>query len=386
MLFRPPAPPSTHSRSGPIGGPRPVARVSIAVLFVTCLAAQAVGADDSPAEPSANLEAPMRSFLDNHCVGCHDAGSKKGGLDLDTTAFEPGEPVSFARWVKVLDRVNAGEMPPSKSPRPDAKELTSFSKSLARALTAAHRERVARDGRAGRRRLNRHEYENTLRDLLSAPWLQVKEMLPEDGVAHRFNKVGEALDVSHVQMARYLIAADYSLREAMANRVDRPPSKTVRYYAREQPSFTRHFKYSVFNTAPERATFPTLGSSAQAEVRVGKEPLTVGPSDPKRREQEGVGLVCSAVRAHRADVQQVPGTDHGSLPAPVQRPLGLGRAERVQRGRVRRERRPEKVVYPELRRRLRRSEIRADHHLFRGSAAPAPEARLVRRHPRGRRP
>jgi Protein of unknown function (DUF1592)/Protein of unknown function (DUF1588)/Protein of unknown function (DUF1585)/Protein of unknown function (DUF1587)/Protein of unknown function (DUF1595)/Planctomycete cytochrome C len=236
----------------------------------------------------------MRSFLDGHCISCHDAESKKGGLDLDTTPFEAGDPRNFARWVKVLDRVNADEMPPRKSPRPDAKESASFSKSLARVLTAADCQRVARDGRAGRRRLNRHEYENTLRDLLSAPWLQVKEMLPEDGVAHRFNKVGEALDVSHVQMARYLIAADYALREAMANQVDRPPPTTVRYFAREQRSFTRHFKYSVFNTAPERATFATLGSSAQPEVRAGKEPLTVGPSDPKRREQEGVGLVCSA--------------------------------------------------------------------------------------------
>jgi mono/diheme cytochrome c family protein len=271
-----------------------MARGSIAVLFVTCLAALAPGADDPPVGASAKPAAPLRSFLDGHCVGCHDAASKKGGLDLDTTEFEPGDPLTFPRWVKVLDRVNAGEMPPRKSPRPEPKELESFSKSLASALTAADRERIARDGRASRRRLNRHEYENTLRDLLSAPWLEIKEMLPEDGVAHRFNKVGDALDVSHVQMARYLIAADYALREAMADQVDRPPSTTVRYYARDQPSFTGKFKYSVFNTAPERATFPTLGSAAQPDVRAGKEPLTVGASDPERREQEGVGLVCSA--------------------------------------------------------------------------------------------
>jgi mono/diheme cytochrome c family protein len=295
MLRRPPALARLlHCRFGPIRWPITVTRVSIALLFTACFAPPAPRAGDPAAEPSAKLKAPLRSFLDGHCVGCHDAGSKKGGLDLDTTPFEPGDPRNFSRWVKVLDRVNAGEMPPKKSPRPDAKESASFSKSLASVLTAADRQRVARDGRAGRRRLNRHEYENTLRDLLCAPWLQVKEMLPEDGVAHRFNKVGEALDVSHVQMARYLIAADYALREAMANRVDRPLPTTVRYYAREQRSFTGKFKYSVFNTAPERAMFPTLGSSAQPEVRAGKEPLTVGRSDPKRREQEGVGLVCSA--------------------------------------------------------------------------------------------
>jgi hypothetical protein len=269
-------------------------RVAFAVLSVTFLAALAPGADDPPADASAKPTAQLRAFLDSHCVRCHDSVSKKGGLDLETTEFEPDDPRNFPRWVKILDRASAGEMPPRKSPKPEPKELASFSITLSSALLAANRERVARDGRASRRRLNRLEYENVLRDLLSAPWLEIKEKLPEDGVAHRFNKVGEALDVSHVQMARYLIAADYALREAMANQVDRPGSKTVRYYARDQPNFTGKFKYSVFNSAPERAMFPTLGSAAQPGVRAGKEPLTVGASDPERRELEGVGLVCSS--------------------------------------------------------------------------------------------
>jgi Protein of unknown function (DUF1592)/Protein of unknown function (DUF1588)/Protein of unknown function (DUF1585)/Protein of unknown function (DUF1587)/Protein of unknown function (DUF1595)/Planctomycete cytochrome C len=271
-----------------------MARVALAILFVSCLGAPALGADGPPLNPTEKLASPLRSFIDGHCVSCHDGESKKGGLDLDTLAFDPANAQNFSRWVKVFGRVSAGEMPPKKSPRPEPKEAESFSRSLASALIAADRERVARDGRAGRRRLNRHEYENALRDLLSAPWLEVKEMLPEDGVAHRFNKVGDALDVSHVQMARYLIAADYALHQAMASQVDRPSSKTVRYYARDQPSFTGKFKYSAFNTSPERATFPVLGSSAQPDVRSGKEPVTVGPSDPERREQEGVGLVSGA--------------------------------------------------------------------------------------------
>ncbi len=50
----------------------------------------------------------------------------------------------------------------------------------------------------------------------------------------------------------------------------------------------------MFNTSPERATFPVLGSAAQPDVRSGKEPVTVGTSDPERREQEGVGLVSGA--------------------------------------------------------------------------------------------
>jgi len=271
-----------------------MARVPLAWFVVSCLAGPALGAADLSMNPADKLAAQVRSFFDGHCVACHDAGNIKGGLNLDAIAFEPGDPRNFSTWVKVLGRVSAGEMPPKKSPRPESKEVESFSQSLGSALRAAERGRVARDGRATRRRLNRSEYENVFRDLLSAPWLEVKEMLPEDGVAHRFNKVGDALDVSHVQMARYLAAADYALRQAMATQVDRPPAKTVRYHAREQPSFTGPFKFGPFNAAPERATFPVLGSTAQPGVRAGKEPLTVGPSDPQRRELEGVGLACGA--------------------------------------------------------------------------------------------
>src|SRR5213075_2575279 len=102
------------------------------------------------------------------------------------------------------------------------------------------------------------EYENTLRDLLGAPWLQIREMLPEDGEAFRFNKVGDALDISHVQMARYLAAADSALRQVVATQVTKPETTTKRYYARDQRSFMNPMKFSFFNSSPERATFPTL--------------------------------------------------------------------------------------------------------------------------------
>src|SRR5207249_2117054 len=85
-----------------------------------------------------------------------------------------------------------------------------------------HDSEITKEGRATQRRLNRYEYENTLRDLLHAPWLQIRDSLPEDGEAYRFNKVGDALDISHVQMARYLSAADYALRQAMAQYPEQP--------------------------------------------------------------------------------------------------------------------------------------------------------------------
>lgn len=249
------------------------------------------------AAPRLSAATPPRGvpeFLENRCVSCHDEEEKKGGLDLTALKYEPDNARNFATWVKIFDRVDSGEMPPKKKPRPEARELASFTASLAKSLTSADAARAASEGRATQRRLNRYEYENALRDLLHAPWLQVRDSLPEDGEAFRFNKIGDALDVSHVQLARYLAAADTALRQVMASAVERPATKTTRYYARDQGSFTRPMKFSVFNQAPERATFPTLGLAAQPDVRADKAPLTVGAADPKQRDLEGMGVVASS--------------------------------------------------------------------------------------------
>ena len=237
-----------------------------------------------------DLPRASRQFVEQYCVECHDTETKKGGLDLTVLKFELANPTNFSRWVLVHDRVSNGEMPPKQKSRPDSKDAESFTRSLASSLSETEQARAAKEGRSTRRRLNRYEYENALRDLLHAPWLQVRDSLPEDGEADRFNKIGDALDVSHVQMARYLGAADYALRQAMAPQAERPQPNIQRYYARDQRSYTGPMKFSVFNTAPERATFPVLGFEGQADVRRGDAPITSTNADLR----EGVGVVASA--------------------------------------------------------------------------------------------
>jgi hypothetical protein len=242
--------------------------------------------------PAEQLPVPCRKFLDAHCTECHDAEMNKGGLDLTALKFDPAQPTNFAKWVLVYDRANNVEMPPKKKPRPEAVELASFLKSLSAPLVASEKSRLGTEGRATQRRLNRYEYENALRDLLHAPWLQIRNSLPEDGEAFRFNKVGDVLDMSHVQMARYLNAADYALRQVIAPYAERPATTLKRYYARDQHSYTGPMKFDEFNTAPERATFPVLGFEGQSEVRAGKAPIT--STNAEERELEGVGVVASA--------------------------------------------------------------------------------------------
>lgn len=269
-----------------------IPRGSHFALWLLALLSPAPGiafADSTPGTPS-----QIASFVATHCSECHDAEVHKGGLDLAALPLAPQFSTNAARWVAVLDRVSAGEMPPTRKERPPATELNAFTRSLTSALLEADLAAVAREGRSTRRRLNRYEYENAVRDLLQAPWLQIRDSLPEDGVAHRFNKVGTALDVSHVQVARYLAAAESALRQVVAGQTNPPPPTPRRFHTRDQESYTGPMKFSVFNTAPERATFPVLGYEGQPGVRSGELPITVGSTNPAIRELEGMGVAAGS--------------------------------------------------------------------------------------------
>lgn len=235
-----------------------------------------------------------RQFIDRYCISCHNGSTQKGGLDLTRVGDDLSNRETFETWVKIHDRVRDAEMPPRSAPQPAETERGVVLRVLADKLISADRRAARPEGRAVWRRMNREEYENTLRDLLDAPWLQIRELLPEDRIVDGSNKVGAVLDVSHVQISRYLNAAEYALREVMVRSTARPEVKTTRYYAREQRAFTSHIEFSQFNRWTERATFPLMGHEADVAVLQPKAPLTVGAADPTRRELEGMGVVASS--------------------------------------------------------------------------------------------
>ena len=59
-------------------------------------------------------EADAAAFTDRYCSSCHNDVDKKGRLDLTRLAFDPNDSANLAVWVKVHDRIEAGEMPPRK--------------------------------------------------------------------------------------------------------------------------------------------------------------------------------------------------------------------------------------------------------------------------------
>ena len=191
-----------------------VSRRLIAVAaLVAFLRAAAVGAAE------AKPPAAAASFLAKHCTGCHSGAKAEAGVRLDVLLDGPLDDLTdrrtFDTWVRVHDKVSSGEMPPPDEPQPTAAERRDLLTPLAERLHAAGLARQRTAGRTTLRRLNRLEFDYTLRDLLALPHADYHELLPADPSSHGFDVVGEALPMSYVQQAAYLQTAELALAEAM---------------------------------------------------------------------------------------------------------------------------------------------------------------------------
>jgi cytochrome c553 len=185
--------------------------------------------------PQASLQAAdftpaARKFLDQRCAECHDADVQKGNLRVDQLSVAKPDRDQLNRLVLLFDRVVKGEMPPKKADQPETAERVAFLDELRTSLMEAE----SKQPLEAVRRMNRVEYESTLRDLLHLPLLRVKELLPEDGQLAGFDKVGGALDFSPVLVGKYLEAADVALNLALVKDGKKPATKVWREPAVKQ--------------------------------------------------------------------------------------------------------------------------------------------------------
>ena len=225
---------------------RRVLRVSTC-FFGFFVLVQNLGAHETSGTPESN------AFIQRRCVHCHDESNAEGGLNLADLKFDADDAVNLSTWGRVHDRVVAGEMPPEDEDRPEAKEIAPFVKLSADALNEAWQHRYATRGRVGGRRLNPVEYEYTMRALLAASWLELKEMLPPDSESHGFDNVADAQEISYVQLARYLDAAEVAIDGAMRLRPAPKPTTVRTWFSEEGRYLGRDWKerYGSLDQRPE---------------------------------------------------------------------------------------------------------------------------------------
>jgi hypothetical protein len=170
-------------------------------------------ADEIALKPdAAGYSGIVQPFIKEHCVTCHGPEKQKGKLRLDTLANDFGDPALTAKWKEVVNSINGHEMPPEDEPQPAPEAAAKFAAWLEMEL--ARGEIAKRSTRVVLRRMNRAEYDNTIRDLVGVDF-QPSEKFPEDPPAGGFDNNGQALTMSPMQVELYYAAARQILDRAL---------------------------------------------------------------------------------------------------------------------------------------------------------------------------
>jgi hypothetical protein len=176
--------------------------------------------------PNASVDQPvLKKFIESNCLDCHDNTTMTAGLALDDlTAMDIG--LNQEAWEKVVRKLTTRQMPPSEMPRPEEKEYDSAVAWLESSLDAAAATRPNPGRTETFRRLNRTEYQNSIRDLLALE-VDVAPLLPPDESSHGFDNI-TVTDLSPTLLNRYLSTAQAISRLAVGRAPRTPKEDTFR--------------------------------------------------------------------------------------------------------------------------------------------------------------
>ncbi len=206
----PPASTPAPSAAEPAATPAPATPAPVAV------------AEPAPIGPL-DFTKDVRPLLDTYCFKCHGNGKKKGGLALDGVVSAEAAAVDPKTWGHVLENLRTGEMPPDDEKQPSLVEREKMMAWIDRAVFAVDPSNPD-PGRVTIRRLNRVEYNNTIRDLVGVAF-QPADDFPADDSGYGFDNIGDVLSLPPVLFERYLAAAEKVMSLAILNDHKPRPAK-----------------------------------------------------------------------------------------------------------------------------------------------------------------
>jgi hypothetical protein len=173
-----------------------------------------------------SYEKQIVPLLDKYCYSCHGNGKKKGDFVLDVYKAQADAVNDPKAWEKVLENMRSHTMPPEEKPQPKLEEVELISKWIEAQVFACDCDNPD-PGRVTLRRLNRAEYNNTIRDLVGVPF-QPADDFPADDSGYGFDNIGDVLSVPPVLMEKYLAAAEKIMEAAIV--AEDPAKARIRRY------------------------------------------------------------------------------------------------------------------------------------------------------------
>jgi mono/diheme cytochrome c family protein len=189
-----------------------------------CLAASACiprtpASAPQPAPSVEGFEKVVKPFLADNCYACHGNKKQREGLNLESFQSAASLIDDRDRWDHVVLKLKAAEMPPEDEPQPAEEHRQAVATWIERELERIDRVTPPDPGRVTARRLNRTEYNNTIRDLFGVD-LRPADEFPQDDAGYGFDNIADVLSLSPVLMEKYVTAADRVARYALFG----PPS------------------------------------------------------------------------------------------------------------------------------------------------------------------
>jgi hypothetical protein len=189
------------------------ARTSCLVGFILAFlfpVGNAIG-EAPPAKPAPSPDAIFTSqivpFLKKHCLECHSSKTPDSEIQFDTYKTAAAIEADAKTWQRVLEMLQSSAMPPDDRPQPTAEERKRIVEWIEKTIYQLDCDGVPDPGRVTIRRLNRAEYNNTVRDLLGVTFRPADDF-PSDDVGSGFDNQGEVLSLPPLLLEKYLASAE----------------------------------------------------------------------------------------------------------------------------------------------------------------------------------
>jgi hypothetical protein len=160
-------------------------------------------------------------MIQRFCIECHNADYQEAEVDLSLLENLDGTDSASASMQRVLEMVRFGAMPPDDADLPSEGERKELVSAIDNALFSVVCDMRPRPGKVTARRLNRAEYNHTVRDLFGMD-LQPADKFPSDEVGAGFDNNGDVLSLSPMQIEKYLAAADEVSRAVLVDPASMP--------------------------------------------------------------------------------------------------------------------------------------------------------------------
>ncbi len=215
-------------------------------------------------------------ILSKYCFGCHSGDEPKGNLSLGSLKGAD-TPKDRETWETVLEMLDSRSMPPKNKSQPRDAERRIITDWIRLQLESIDCSGKRNPGRVTLRRLNRVEYNNTIRDLVGVDF-QPADDFPTDDVGYGFDNIGDVLTISPILVEKYLSTAEHIAERAI---VASPPREAVRRIeAKDLAGGDRLGQRTVVSRAAATTKIP-IGKDGSYVIRVKAFAAKVANEPPR---------------------------------------------------------------------------------------------------------